>query len=283
MKLKKDVEIFGKGRITRVKPDADTGLSLEQVAERVANGWDNKPVASPTKTVGQIIKDNVVTYFNIIFFAIAAALILVGSFNNLSFMIIIIVNLLIGIVQEINSKRTLDSLRLISEPKIKVIRDSAETSIMTENLVVDDVVIFASGMQICADATLLTGELQVNESLITGESDEIAKKPGDRLLSGSYVVSGSGRARLDAVGEDSFVSKLTLDAKKAKKSSVHGMMYSLTKLIQIIGILIIPLGIGLMLTQHYNLGLGMKANVEKTAGAIIGMIPGSTHTRFRLA
>ncbi len=273
MKLKKDVEIFGKGRITRVKPDADTGLSLEQVAERVANGWDNKPVASPTKTVGQIIKDNVVTYFNIIFFAIAAALILVGSFNNLSFMIIIIVNLLIGIVQEINSKRTLDSLRLISEPKIKVIRDSAETSIMTENLVVDDVVIFASGMQICADATLLTGELQVNESLITGESDEIAKKPGDRLLSGSYVVSGSGRARLDAVGEDSFVSKLTLDAKKAKKSSVHGMMYSLTKLIQIIGILIIPLGIGLMLTQHYNLGLGMKANVEKTAGAIIGMIP----------
>ncbi|MCQ2456857.1 MAG: HAD-IC family P-type ATPase, partial [Clostridia bacterium] len=273
MKLKKDVEIFGKGRITRVKPDADTGLSLEQVAERVANGWDNKPVASPTKTVGQIIKDNVVTYFNIIFFAIAAALILVGSFNNLSFMIIIIVNLLIGIVQEINSKRILDSLRLISEPKIKVIRDSAETSIMTENLVVDDVVIFASGMQICADATLLTGELQVNESLITGESDEIAKKPGDRLLSGSYVVSGSGRARLDAVGEDSFVSKLTLDAKKAKKSSVHGMMYSLTKLIQIIGILIIPLGIGLMLTQHYNLGLGMKANVEKTAGAIIGMIP----------
>ena len=262
-----------RSHINRVSPEYDRGLTSAQVNERMAGGWDNKPVESPTKTVKQIIYSNVVTYFNILFFIIAFALILVGSFNNLSFMFIILVNLMIGIVQEINSKRTLDSLTLLTEPHIKVIRDSREHSVPTEKLVIDDVIILGTGNQICADGTVLKGEIQVNEALVTGEADEITKRPGDTLLSGSYVVGGSCYARLDAVGADSFVSKLTLDAKKTKKKDTKGMMLSLKKLIIIIGFLIIPLGLGLILRHHYSLGIGIKDNVTQTAAAIIGMIP----------
>ena len=195
-----------KSHINRIQTDVERGLTRAQVNERLAGGWDNKPVESPTKTVKQIIYSNVFTYFNILFFIIAIALILVGSFNNLSFMVIILVNLTIGIVQEINSKRTLDSLTLLTEPHIKVIRDGKEFSVPTEKLVIDDVIVLGSGNQICADATVLKGEIQVNEALVTGEADEITKRPGDSLLSGSYVVGGSCYARLDAVGADSFVS-----------------------------------------------------------------------------
>lgn len=262
-----------RSHITRVNTDCEHGLSSAQVRERIAGGWGNTPVESPTKTVGQIISGNVFTYFNMLFFIIALALILVGSLNNLSFMVIILVNLMIGIVQEINSKRTLDSLNLLTEPHIKVIRDGREFSVPTEKLVIDDVIMLGAGNQICADATVLRGELQVNEALVTGESDEILKRPGDTLLSGSYVVSGSAYARLDAVGADSFVSKLTLDAKKTKKKETRGMMLSLKILIVIIGILVIPLGAALMLRHHYSLGIDIRDNVTQTAAAIIGMIP----------
>jgi len=262
-----------KSHINRIATDPERGLTSAQVRERIAGGWDNKPVESPTKTVKQIIYSNVFTYFNILFFIIAFALILVGSFNNLSFMLIILVNLMIGIVQEINSKKTLDSLTLLNEPHINVIRDGREHSVPTEKLVIDDVIKLNSGNQICADGTVLKGEIQVNEALVTGEADEITKRPGDSLLSGSYVVGGSCYARLDAVGADSFVSKLTLDAKRTKKKDTKGMMLSLKRLIIIIGVLIIPLAIGLLLRHHYSLGIGIKANVTQTAAAIIGMIP----------
>ncbi len=264
---------FRPSAVRRINTDCERGLSAAQVRERIAAGQVNTPVASPTKTVGQIISGNVFTYFNMLFFIIAVALILVGSFNNLSFMVIILVNLMIGIVQEINSKRTLDSLTLLTEPHITVIRDGREYSVPTEKLVLDDVIILSAGKQICADATVLSGELQVNEALVTGESDEILKRPGDTLLSGSYVVGGSCYARLDAVGADSFVSKLTLDAKKTKKKSVKGMMLALNRLIVIIGILVIPLGAALMLRHHYSLGIGIRDNVTQTSAAIIGMIP----------
>lgn len=266
-------EVFNRSRINRVETDHTRGLTPMQVHERLAGGWDNKPVESPTKTIKQIITSNVFTYFNIIFFVIAAALILVGSFNNLSFMAVIIVNLMIGIIQEINSKRTLDSLTLLTEPKLKTVRDGKEVNVLTEKLVIDDVVILGAGNQICADATVIRGEIQVNEALVTGEADEITKKSGDPLLSGSYVVSGSCYARLDAVGADSFVSKLTLDAKRSKKKNTKGMMLSLKRLIIIIGFLIIPLGIGLFIRHSSSLGLDIKDNVTQTAAAIIGMIP----------
>ncbi len=259
--------------INRLEPDPTVGLSAADVQDRTDKGYANLSVTSPTNTVRHIILSNVFTYFNFIFFALAAALICVGSFNNLTFLGVILVNTAIGIVQELNAKRTLDKLTLLAEPRATVVRDGKESAIPTESLVVDDIVIFPAGNQICADAVVVSGEVQVNESLVTGESDEITKRAGDSLLSGSFIVSGVCRARLDKVGHDSFVSKLTLDAKKSSKSGHPGMMRSLTRLVQVIGVVIIPMGIALFLRQRAMLDLTTKENVEKTTAALIGMIP----------
>ena len=259
--------------INRLEPDPTVGLSAADVQDRTDKGYANLSVTSPTNTVRHIILSNVFTYFNFIFFALAAALICVGSFNNLTFLGVILVNTAIGIVQELNAKRTLDKLTLLAEPRATVVRDGKESAILTESLVVDDIVIFSAGNQICADAVVVSGEVQVNESLVTGESDEITKRAGDSLLSGSFIVSGVCRARLDKVGHDSFVSKLTLDAKKSSKSGHPGMMRSLTRLVQVIGVVIIPMGIALFLRQRAMLDLTTKENVEKTTAALIGMIP----------
>lgn len=259
--------------INRLEPDPTVGLSAADVQDRTDKGYANLSVTSPTNTVRHIILSNVFTYFNFIFFALAAALICVGSFNNLTFLGVILVNTAIGIVQELNAKRTLDKLTLLAEPRATVVRDGKESAIPTESLVVDDIVIFSAGNQICADAVVVSGEVQVNESLVTGESDEITKRAGDSLLSGSFIVSGVCRARLDKVGHDSFVSKLTLDAKKSSKSGHPGMMRSLTRLVQVIGVVIIPMGIALFLRQRAMLDLTTKENVEKTTAALIGMIP----------
>ena len=259
--------------ISRLEPDPAVGLTSADVQERIDKGYANLSVTSPTNTVRHIILSNVFTYFNFIFFALAAALICVGSFNNLTFLGVILVNTAIGIVQELNAKRTLDKLTLLAEPRATVVRDGKESAVPTESLVVDDIVIFSAGNQICADAVVVSGEVQVNESLVTGESDEITKRAGDSLLSGSFIVSGVCRARLDKVGHDSFVSKLTLDAKKSSKSGHPGMMRSLTRLVQVIGVVIIPMGIALFLRQRAMLDLTTKENVEKTTAALIGMIP----------
>lgn len=249
------------------------GLSSEEVRERTKQGLANTPVESPTKSVREIVLSNVFTYFNIIFFILSIGLICVGSFNNLTFLGVVAVNTAIGIIQEINSKRTLDKLTLMTEPRAVVLRDGEETTLRTEKLVKDDVVHFSAGNQICADAVVLSGEVQVNESLVTGESDEIVKRAGDELLSGSYIVSGSCYARLDKVGADSFVSKLTLDAKKEHKKQPPGMMRSLNRLVQIIGVLIIPMGFALFFQQKHLLGLATKLNIETTTAALVGMIP----------
>ena len=259
--------------IFRVHAEHERGLSDEQVRERLESGWVNTPVDSPTKTVPQIIKSNVFTYFNMIFFIIAFALICVGSFNNLSFLLVVFINLLIGIIQEIKAKKTLDSLSLLNESTIVTVRNGKQVKVRTERLVLDDIIFLGAGNQICADAVVIKGEVQVNEALVTGEADEITKKHGDELLSGSYVVSGSCFARITAVGSDSFVSKLTLGAKNAKKTKTAGMMLSLKRLIMVIGFLIIPLAIALFTRQHITLGLDVPANVTQTAAAIIGMIP----------
>ncbi len=259
--------------VERIYADPSLGLSAEAVRIRTENGLNNEAVKSASKTIRQIVFGNIFTYFNLIIYALATALILVGSFQELKFLFVVIVNTIIGIVQEIDAKKTLDKLNLMSEPQACVVRDGQKYYISTEKLVLDDIVIFSAGNQICADAVVLNGEVQVNESLITGESDEIIKKSGDRLLSGSYVVSGNCRARLERVGKNSFVSQLTVNAKKFKKKERSGMMRSLTLLVKIIGIIIIPMGIALFWRQHTYLGLSVKASVEKTTGALIGMIP----------
>ncbi len=257
----------------RIYADEMTGLSDKQVLNRIIDGYSNLPVAPPTKTIRQIIFSNLFTYFNLIFFVLAGCIIAVRSYNDLMFMPIVIANIFIGIIQEINSKITLDKLTLLSSPHAKVVRESREIETTIDNLVLDDIAVFGAGAQICADAVVISGEASVNEALVTGEPDEIIKKVGDELLSGSFIVSGKCYARLEKVGADSFVSKLTINAKKQKKIKKAGMMKSLTRLIQIIGILIIPIGAALFLKQLHTLELPLDSAVIKTTAALIGMIP----------
>ena len=259
--------------VKRIETAADTGLTQAQVKERTEKGWNNAPVDSPSKTTKEIITSNVFTYFNLIFLVIAVLLILVGAFRDLTFLPVIICNTLIGIIQEIRSKKVLDNLSVLNAPKATVVRDGKLQTIPAEQTVLDDVVKFQAGNQICADATVIDGEVQVNESLLTGESDEITKKPGDTLMSGSFVVSGSCLGRLEQVGADSYISKLTLEAKATKEGEQSEMIRSLDKLVQIVGFLIIPIGI-VLFGQQYLLGdSSIKTSMQAMVAAIIGMIP----------
>lgn len=259
--------------LPRVEANYQQGLTSQQAAERRQNGYHNVYMTPPTKTVAQIIRANVFTYFNLIFFILAGCIFLVGSYNNLTFLPVILANIAIGIIQELRSKHTLDKLTLLTAPKATVIRDGTEMSISSEDTVLDDVVIFSAGNQIYADAVVLSSECQVNEALITGEPDEITKKPGQSLLSGSFVVSGSCHARLEKVGSESFVSKLTMEAKKAGKKQRSEMMSALRRLIQVIGFVIIPFGLIMFFQQTQVLGRSIPDGVVSTVAALIGMIP----------
>lgn len=259
--------------VARIETTADTGLTQAQVKERMEKGWSNAPVDSPSKTTKEIIISNVFTYFNLIFLVIAVLLLLVGAFRDLTFLPVIICNTLIGIIQEIRSKKVLDKLSVLNAPKATVVREGKLQTIPAEKAVLDDVVKFQAGNQICADATVIDGEVQVNESLLTGESDEITKKPGDTLMSGSFVVSGSCLGRLEQVGADAYISKLTLEAKATKEGEQSEMIRSLDKLVQIVGFLIIPIGI-VLFGQQYLLGdSSIKTSMQAMVAAIIGMIP----------
>lgn len=262
-----------RGEIQRVVPDYRVGLNPEQIRIREENGWTNDEVAPPGLTTKEIVHNNIFTYFNLIFLILAILLCLVGSFRNLTFLPVIICNTLIGIIQEIRSKKVLDKLSVLNAPKATVVREGKLQTIPAEKAVLDDVVKFQAGNQICADATVIDGEVQVNESLLTGESDEITKKPGDTLMSGSFVVSGSCLGRLEQVGADSYISKLTLEAKATKEGEQSEMIRSLDKLVQIVGFLIIPIGI-VLFGQQYLLGdSSIKTSMQAMVAAIIGMIP----------
>lgn len=255
------------------QPNTETGLTQVEIDARVEAGQVNVAVDPPTKTVSQIILGNTFTYFNFVFAVLALLLILVGSFRELTFLPIIIANTLIGIIQEIRSKKVLDKLTVLNAPKTRVLRDGVETVIDSEHLVVDDIVLFGAGNQICADAVVTAGEVQVNESLLTGEADEITKRAGDALLSGSFVVSGQCHARLEKVGKDSYVSKLMLEAKTVKKGERSEMMRSLNRLIALVGIVIIPIGITMFVQHHFYMGESVQQSVVSMVAALIGMIP----------
>lgn len=253
--------------------DPQLGLTSALAQERMAAGLGNVAVEAPTKTVWQIIFGNTFTFFNLIFVVLAVCLALVGSFHNMLFLVIAAANTLIGIIQEIRSKQVLDKLTLLNTPKATVIRDGEAITVATEALVQGDVVVFSAGNQICADAVVLTGEVQANEALLTGEPDTIAKPAGAELLSGSFVVAGSCRALLTHVGAQSYAAKLTIEAKKDHKVQKSEMMGSLDKLIRFIGIALIPMGIALFAKQFWVLDLGLQASVKFTVAALIGMIP----------
>ena len=259
--------------LTRVQADPGTGLSAAQVKERFACHADNYKVESSTMSVSDIVKSNVFTYFNLVFAIIAVLLSIVGAWRDMLFLPIIIANTCIGIIQEVHSKKVLDKLSILNAPQSVVIRDGKKAKISADKLVLDDVVEFTAGSQIPADAKVIDGELQVNESLITGESDEITKRAGDQLLSGSFVVSGKAYARLEKVGKDSYISKLTLQATKSKKGEQSEMIRSLDYLIMVMGIIIIPIGIALFVQSFiYNEGT-LHDSITGMVAAIIGMIP----------
>lgn len=259
--------------LTRMQADSGIGLSAAQVQERFAAHADNYKVESSTMSVSDIVKSNVFTYFNLVFLIITILLSIVGAWSDMMFLPIIIANTCIGIIQEVHSKKVLDRLSILNAPHCTVVRDGQEHEVEAHKLVLDDVVVLQAGSQIPADATVLDGELQVNESLITGESDEIAKHAGDELLSGSFVVSGKAHARLEKVGKDSYISKLTLQATQSKKGEQSEMIRSLNYLIMVMGIIIIPIGIALFVQSYiFNEGT-LKESITGMVAAIIGMIP----------
>lgn len=259
--------------VGRVEADVAIGLSGEQVAERLQSGWGNDAVNASVKTIKSIIKENVFTYFNYIFAILGLLLCIAGSFRNLTFLPIIAMNTLIGIVQEIRAKKVLDEMNMLNAPQTKVIRDGMLSTISSEQLVVDDIVLFAAGNQISADAIIVSGEVQVNESLLTGESDEITKGVGDPLLSGSFIVSGECRARLEQVGKDSYISKLTIQAKEMETKEQSEMIRSLNRLLKWVGVLIIPIGIVLFSQSMFYNHETFRASITAMVAALIGMIP----------
>jgi len=268
-----EAELYSPQAVTVKETSPETGLSDDEALLRRDHGLANTPVQSPTKTEKQIILQNSLTFFNFIFVFLAVCLIIVGSYKDLLFLAIAVANTLIGIFQEIRSKRTIDKMTLMTVRRYTAIRGGKKVQIPSEQLVRDDIVEFGPGDQICADALVVSGQAQLNEALVTGEADQIAKAEGDALLSGSFVVAGHCRARLTKVGAQSYVSRLTLEAKKNVRMAKSEMMQSLTRLIRVIGIALVPMGIALFMKQYFVLEMELKAAVESTVAALIGMIP----------
>ena len=254
--------------------DPERGLNGAQVTERTQKGWAAGTPKAAGKTEQEILFTHIFTFFNLIFVVLAVLLVLGGSsVKNMTFLIVATLNAVIGIVQEVRAKRAVDQLTLVAARPVKVIRDGKKQEISAETILRDDIAEFGPGDQICADGILRSGEIQVNESLITGESDAITKQPGDELKSGSFVISGRGRVQLTAVGADSFAAKLTTEAKANPKAIKSEMMRSLDKLIKVVGALLVPVGAILFYQEFMVLHEPFRESVEGTVAALVGMIP----------
>ncbi|HCK43291.1 MAG TPA: ATPase P [Ruminococcaceae bacterium] len=249
------------------------GLNENEVAARENAGLVNKAEISTDKSVKEIIRSNTLTYFNLIFFIIAVLLCVVGSFRNLTFLPVVIGNSLIGIFQEIRAKKTLEKMSILNSPHAVAIRSGRQVKISTEELVKDDVVVFSAGDQICADAVVISGNIKVNEALLTGESDEIEKVGGSSLMSGSFVVSGQCCARLVNVGEEAYIYKLTKEAKEMGSGEQSEMVKSINQIVKWMGIAIIPIGLILFYQSYWINHETFKTGIVSTVAAITGMIP----------
>ncbi len=264
--VRQDVEIL--------PSDPHCGLTAEQVQLRTQRGWANGLSQSASRSEKEIILENCLTFFNLVFVVLAVIIALSGSsVKNMTFMIVVICNAAIGCYQEIRAKRAVDKLTLVAAQQIRTVRNGQTEMIRSDLLVRDDIVEFCTGDQICADGILRTGELQVNEALVTGEEDTIRKRPGDELKSGSFVVAGTGRVQLTAVGPDSFAARLSAEAKADPHAAKSEMMRSLDRLIQVVGIALVPIGLILFYQEFKVLELGFQTSVECTVAALVGMIP----------
>lgn len=261
-----------KEKIERFNPDINKGLTYEQVKKRKEDNLVNYDTSVPTKSIKRILFENFFTLFNFLNLFLALAIFLVGSYKNMLFMIIVIINTAISTIQEIHSKRVIDKLSIIAESKAKVIRDGKKEEIHINDIVLDDILELNTGNQISTDSIILDGKVQVNESCITGEPDSILKKVGDTLLSGSYIVSGKCIAKVEHIGEENYTAKISSGAKYVKKINSE-IMISLRKIIRVLAFAIIPIGITLFYTQLHIQALSLQDAVVKTVAAVIGMIP----------
>ncbi len=271
-KKKKDAEPEKKPqRVKRVRTDASTGLTDDQVQERILKGQTNHTPNRNVKTYKRIFFENTVTFFNILCLAVAISLICVGAWSNCLFMAIIIINTAIGIIQEIRAKKTIEKLSLLTAPAVKVVRSGIERTITTDEVVIDDIVVLSNGKQVVADCSIVEGSVEVNESMLTGESLPIKKKVGDTLLAGSFIVSGNCKCRVEKVGSNNYIQQLSAKAKQYRRPKSE-LFNSLKGIIKVIGIIIIPIAI-LMIINNYSSTNSITKTVTQTAGSIIGMIP----------
>ena len=261
-----------KVNLERYSCDINVGLNKNQLQSRIDDNLINAFDNGKTKTYKQIFKDNIFTLFNLINIVLVCLLVSVGSFKNTLFIFIAVINTIIGVIQEIRAKRLLDNLSVIVSNKVSVIREKEKKEIDVQELVLDDIMILKTGNQICADSKVLNGKLEVNESLVTGESDIIIKNKGDFLYSGSFVVSGEAFVRVENIGKDNYANKIANDAKISKKHNSQ-LRNSLNAILKIVGIIIIPLGIILFAKQHFGNGDSIATSVVGTVAAVNGMIP----------
>ncbi len=257
----------------RVFPDPKLGLTTAQASDFLEQGLGNEMVESNAKSTGQIIRENTLTFFNLVFVVLAALLVLAGDFKDMMFLGIAAVNSIIGIVQQLRSRATLEKLSLISESRVKVVRDGQLGTVSVHKLVREDIVELGAGDQIPADGPVMSGQVTVNEALITGEADPITKDVGDELLSGSFVVSGKCRARLDRVGKSSYAARLSLEAKSDQGVGRSEMMKSLDRLIRFIGFALIPIGAALFYNELVVQESAFSDAVPAVVASLIGMIP----------
>ncbi|MBS5939952.1 cation-translocating P-type ATPase [Clostridium sp.] len=248
------------------------GLTKEEVLERKEKGKINIVDEKTVKSNWEIISGNIFTLFNLYNFIIAIALMSVGAYSNLAFMLIIILNICIGSFQEIHAKNMVAKLSVLTVSKVDVIRDGIKTSIGVDEVVLDDVTILNMGNQICSDSVVIDGKIEVNESLLTGESDTIIKMPGDKLFSGSYVISGNCYARVEKVGKDNLAAEITLKSKKHKGINSE-LVKSMRKVTKITSYIIIPVGLLLFLEAYFFRGELIKSSVVSTSAALLGMLP----------
>ncbi|WP_315121139.1 cation-translocating P-type ATPase [uncultured Clostridium sp.] len=248
------------------------GLTEKEVMERKEKGKVNIVEEKNVKSNWEIISDNVFTLFNLYNFLIAIALAMVGAYSNLAFILIIILNVSIGTFQEIHAKNMVAKLSVLTVSKIDVIRNGKEIKINVDEIVLDDITILNMGDQISSDSVVLDGKIEVNESLLTGESDTIVKKPGDKLFSGSYVVSGKCHAKVEKVGKDNFATQIAQKSKKHKKVNSE-LLNSMRKVTKFTGFIIIPVGILLFVEAFFFRGELLKSSVVSTSAALLGMLP----------
>lgn len=249
-----------------------TGLTNEEVQERIAQGQVNNNENPNTRTYKQIILENTLTFFNFLNLVLLVLVLVVGSYKNSMFVGIIFINTVIGIIQEIRAKKTIDKLAILTESKTVVLREGKKWKISTEKLVVDDLIFLKAGEQVPADAKILEGSLEVNESLLTGEADNLPKNTGDELFSGSFVTAGQACCQIIHVGSDNYASRITSEAKEFKRHNSE-LRNSLNAILKVISIIIVPLGAMLFYKQYYFVGDNIRDSVVNMVAAVLGMIP----------